>query len=135
MLDEPTALLAIAHQIELLNLLSDLNAQDRTIIAVLHDDASHLVAMNSGAVVAHGNPVEIVSFDFVSAVFDLSAVIVPDPVTGTPMVVPRARRSTFQYVTVITDISRGSTPFKCLTPLSPDCVALPFSGSEEYQFV
>lgn len=100
LLDEPTTFLDIAHQIELLNLLSDLNAQGRTIVAVLHDVnqacryASHLVAMKSGAVVAHGNPDKIVTVDFVSAVFDLSAVVVPDPVTGTPMVVPRTRRST-----------------------------------------
>lgn len=100
LLDEPTTFLDISHQIELLDLLSDLNAQGRTIVAILHDlnhacrYASHLVAMKDGAVVASGLPGDIVTADFVSAVFDLSAVVVPDPLTGTPMVVPRTRRST-----------------------------------------
>lgn len=61
----------------LLDLLSDLNAQGRTIVAVLHDlnqacrYASHLVAMKDGAVVASGLPNDIVTADFVSTVFGL----------------------------------------------------------------
>jgi len=63
---KPTAILDIAHQIDLIDLLSGLNAQGLTIVAVLHDVnqacryASHLVAMKGGASVAHGKPDESV---------------------------------------------------------------------------
>ncbi len=54
LLDEPTTYLDIAHQIELLELLAELNREGRTVVAVLHDlnhacrYASHLVAMRNG---------------------------------------------------------------------------------------
>ena len=99
LLDEPTTFLDIAHQIELLDLLSDLNDEGRTIVAVLHDlnhacrYASHLVAMKDGAIVASGGPVDIVTAELVEAVFNLPAMVMPDPVSGTPMIVPKSRRS------------------------------------------
>lgn len=98
LLDEPTTFLDIAHQIELLDLLSDLNDEGRTIVAVLHDlnhacrYASHLVAMKDGAIVASGLPAEIVTADLVETVFNLPAMVMPDPVSGTPMIVPKGRR-------------------------------------------
>ncbi|MCT4496131.1 ABC transporter ATP-binding protein [Bosea minatitlanensis] len=97
LLDEPTTFLDIAHQIELLDLLAELNAQGRTIVAVLHDlnqacrYASHLVAMKDGAIIAEGPPGRIVSAELVERVFGLSCIVIPDPVAGTPLVVPRAR--------------------------------------------
>ncbi|RJE82323.1 ABC transporter ATP-binding protein [Paracoccus onubensis] len=94
LLDEPTTFLDIAHQVELMELLSELNAQGRTIIAVLHDlnqasrYASHLIAMRSGAIVAKGAPAQILTAELVQEVFGLNAIVIPDPVSGTPMVVP-----------------------------------------------
>ncbi|MBT9369896.1 ABC transporter ATP-binding protein [Rhizobium sp. CSW-27] len=99
LLDEPTTFLDIAHQIELMDLLADLNAEGRTIVAVLHDlnhacrYATHLIAMKDGAVVAEGPPSAIVSEDLVDVVFDLSSIIIPDPVTGTPLIVPKGRHA------------------------------------------
>lgn len=99
LLDEPTTFLDIAHQIDLLDLLSDLNGEGRTIVAVLHDlnhacrYASHLVAMKDGAIVARGAPDEIVTANLVEAVFNLPSIVMPDPVTGTPMIVPKRRGS------------------------------------------
>jgi iron complex transport system ATP-binding protein len=64
------------------------------VIAVLHDInqacryADHLVAMRSGEVVAEGPPADIVTAPLMEKVFDLPSLVVPDPVTGTPMVVP-----------------------------------------------
>jgi iron complex transport system ATP-binding protein len=95
LLDEPTTFLDIAHQIELLELLADLNRQGRTIVAVLHDlnqacrYASHLVAMKGGAIVAAGAPALIFNEHLVDAVFGIDALIMADPVSGTPMLVPR----------------------------------------------
>lgn len=97
LLDEPTTFLDIAHQIELLDLLAELNRQGRTVVAVLHDlnhacrYASHLIAMKDGAIVAEGKAVEIVTEPLVEAVFGLSSVIIADPVSATPLVIPKGR--------------------------------------------
>jgi iron complex transport system ATP-binding protein len=97
LLDEPTTFLDIAHQIELLELLARLNREGRTIVAVLHDlnqacrYASHIIAMKDGAIVDQGAPSEIFTEALVEQVFGLASVIIPDPVTGTPLVVPKAR--------------------------------------------
>lgn len=95
LLDEPTTHLDIAHQLELLDLLSGLNlTQDRTIVMVLHDlnqaarYAHHLVAMSEGTIVAEGTPHEVVTPPIVRAVFGIESQIVTDPVTDTPMVIP-----------------------------------------------
>ncbi|GAA2785129.1 ABC transporter ATP-binding protein [Crossiella cryophila] len=94
LLDEPTSFLDITHQYQLLRLLARLRDEGRTIVAVLHDInqacryADHLVAMKDGRVVAEGPAAEIVDSALVKEVFDLPCIVVPDPVTGTPMVVP-----------------------------------------------
>ena len=99
LLDEPTTFLDIAHQIELMDLLADLNARGRTIVAVLHDlnhacrYATHLIAMKDGAVLAEGRPAAIVSEALVEEVFGLPSIIIPDPVTGTPLIVPKGRQA------------------------------------------
>ncbi|OPC80401.1 ABC transporter [Embleya scabrispora] len=95
LLDEPTTFLDIAHQVEVLDLVRELNVtRERTVVAVLHDlnqacrYADHLIAMRSGAIVAQGAPGEIVTADLVGEVFGLDCVVIPCPVTGAPMVVP-----------------------------------------------
>lgn len=97
LLDEPTTFLDIAHQIELLELLARLNREGRTIVAVLHDlsqacrYASHIIAMKDGAIVAQGAPAEVFTESLVERVFGLASLIIADPVTGTPLVVPKPR--------------------------------------------
>ncbi|WP_079148159.1 ABC transporter ATP-binding protein [Streptomyces agglomeratus] len=97
LLDEPTTYLDISHQVEVLDLVRQLNHdQGRTVVTVLHDlnqaarYADHLVAMKEGRVVAEGHPRDIVTADLVQEVFGLSSVVVPDPVTGSPLVIPGA---------------------------------------------
>jgi len=98
LLDEPTTFLDIAHQIDLLDLFADLHEAGNTLIAVLHDlnhaarYATHLIAMKDGRVVAQGPPAEIVTAELVHRVFGLDCMVIDDPATGTPMIVPRARR-------------------------------------------
>lgn len=97
--DEPTTFLDIAHQIELMDLLAELNGQGRTVVAVLHDlnhacrYASNLIAMKDGAIVAEGKPSAIVTERLVEDVFGLPSVIIPDPVSGTPLIVPKGRQA------------------------------------------
>ncbi|MEU9514535.1 ABC transporter ATP-binding protein [Micromonospora sp. NPDC048169] len=95
LLDEPTTFLDLAHQVEVLDLLHRLRAErGRTVVAVLHDlnqaarYADHLIAMRDGAVVAAGEPREILTADLVRDVFGLDCVVVPCPVSGAPLVVP-----------------------------------------------
>jgi iron complex transport system ATP-binding protein len=98
LLDEPTTFLDVAHQIDVLDLLTDLN-RDRgtTIVMVLHDMnlaaryADHLFALRDGRVVADGAPNEVVTSELIREVFDLDALVVPDPVSGSPIVLPRGR--------------------------------------------
>ncbi|MFB9739644.1 ABC transporter ATP-binding protein [Pseudonocardia sulfidoxydans] len=98
LLDEPTTFLDITHQIELLELFTDLHHAGRTLVAVLHDlnhaarYGTHLIAMRDGAVVAEGTPSDIVTADLVHEVFGLRCLVVPDPVSGTPSVVPLGRQ-------------------------------------------
>ena len=99
LLDEPTTYLDIAHQIEVLDLCARLHEeQGRTLVAVLHDlnhaarYATHLIAMRDGRVVAAGPPGQIVTADLVREVFRLPCRVIDDPETGTPLVVPAARR-------------------------------------------
>lgn len=95
LLDEPTTFLDLAHQVEVLDLLTRLNAlEGRTIVCVLHDlnlacrYAHHLVAMRHGRIVAQGTPDEVITAEMVAEVFDLAAHVMPDPLTGTPLVLP-----------------------------------------------
>lgn len=98
LLDEPTTFLDLAHQVEVLDLLYELNqSEGRTIVMVLHDlnqacrYADHLVAVRQGQVYAQGEPVQVVTEAIVHEVFGLECRIIPDPVAGTPMCVPMGR--------------------------------------------
>ncbi|MFH5208355.1 ABC transporter ATP-binding protein [Antrihabitans sp. NCIMB 15449] len=98
LLDEPTTFLDISNQIELLDLMIDLNRESgTTVVLVLHDlnlafrYADHIVAMKAGAIVAEGPPAEVATAAVIKDVFGLDCEVVPDPVAGTPMIVPRGR--------------------------------------------
>lgn len=98
LLDEPTTFLDIAHQVEVLDLVTEVNEERGvTVVMVLHDlnqacrYAHHVVALRDGAVVASGDPTQVITAELVREVFGLECVVIPDPVVGTPMVVPAGR--------------------------------------------
>ena len=95
LLDEPTTFLDLSHQIDVLDLLRELNrSRGTTVVAVLHDlnlaarYADELVVMHAGAVVAHGAPTDVLTAEVVQRAFGLHALVMPDPLTGTPLIIP-----------------------------------------------
>jgi iron complex transport system ATP-binding protein len=96
LLDEPTTFLDLQHQIEVLDLCAQMHAEGRTLVAVLHDlnqacrYATHLIAMRDGAVVARGEPAEVVDAELVEFVFGVRCRVIEDPETRTPLIVPSA---------------------------------------------
>ena len=98
LLDEPTTFLDASHQVEVLDLLTDLN-RDRgtTIVMVLHDlnlaarYADHILALADGRPHAAGPPDEVLTEDTVRAVFGLDSRVVEDPVSGRPLMLPIGR--------------------------------------------
>ncbi|GMA27256.1 ABC transporter ATP-binding protein [Arenivirga flava] len=98
LLDEPTTFLDVSHQVEVLDLLTDLNrARGTTIVMVLHDlnlaarYADHLIALADGAVHAAGAPAEVLDAGLVEAVFGLRSTVIADPVSGSPLMLPIGR--------------------------------------------
>ncbi|HCG2963140.1 TPA: ABC transporter ATP-binding protein [Corynebacterium striatum] len=99
LLDEPTTYLDIKHQLEVLDLLVELNETHGTTIAmVIHDlnlaarYSDELIAVSNGNVYAQGSPQDVMTQQTVKDVFGVDSVIVEDPVSGLPAVMPIAKR-------------------------------------------
>ena len=98
LLDEPTTFLDVSHQVEVLDLLTDLNrTRGTTVVMVLHDlnlaarYADHLVAMANGTIHAAGSPAQVLTEEVVRAVFGIDSLVVDDPVSGRPLMLPVGR--------------------------------------------
>lgn len=98
LLDEPTTYLDLAHQIDVLDLLRELNrTRGTTVVMVLHDlnlaarYADELIAMKDGRVHAAGAPDDILTAELVEQVFGLASLVTEDPATGRPMITPMGR--------------------------------------------
>ncbi|SDH41151.1 iron complex transport system ATP-binding protein [Alteribacillus persepolensis] len=92
LLDEPTTYLDMAHQLEILELLQELNEkEERTIVMIIHDlnhaarFSDHLIAMKAGEIQHIGAPHEVISKPVLRRVFGIDAYIVQDPRTGKPL--------------------------------------------------
>jgi len=97
LLDEPTTFLDLAHQVEVLDLVTRLNRErGRTVAMVLHDlnlaarYSDVVVVMKAGAIVTQGTPTEVFTTELLRQVFGLDADVLDDPRTGLPVVVPVA---------------------------------------------
>lgn len=98
LLDEPTTFLDVSHQVDVLDLLTDLNHErGTTIVMVLHDlnlaarYSDHLVAVRRGQLHAAGEPAEVLTAEVVQDVFGMRSQVIPDPVSGKPLVTPIGR--------------------------------------------
>lgn len=96
-LDEPTTYLDLAHSVDVLELVTRLNReQGKTVVMVLHDlnlaarYSDNLVLMRDGQLIAMGAPKDVITVYSLREVFCLESVVIADPVTGGPLVVPRS---------------------------------------------
>lgn len=97
-LDEPTTFLDITYQVEILDLLTDLNRKHgTTIVMVLHDInlsaryADYIYAIKYGKLVSEGAPKEVITDSLIKEIFDMNSIVMDDPVSHTPLVVPIGR--------------------------------------------
>ncbi|MGC4789583.1 ABC transporter ATP-binding protein [Micromonospora sp. DT178] len=98
LLDEPTTFLDVSHQVEVLDLLTDLNlTRGTTIVMVLHDlnlaarYADHLIALAAGRLHAAGEPAQVLTQECVRAVFGLESQVIVDPTSQKPLMLPIGR--------------------------------------------
>lgn len=97
LLDEPTSMLDLGHQVDVLELVRTLARAGRSIVMVLHDlgaaarYADTLVAMQAGRIVANGAPRKIVTPALVRQLYGIDADIINASGDGAPVVVPHAR--------------------------------------------
>jgi iron complex transport system ATP-binding protein len=117
LLDEPTTFLDVAHQVEVLDLLTDLNRnRGTTIVMVLHDMnlaaryADHMFALRDGRLVADGTPQQVMTSELIREVFELDALVIPDPVSGAPIILPRGRHHTGGGSLALSDSIQAGVP-------------------------
>ena len=106
LLDEPTTFLDVSHQVEVLDLLTDLNrTRGTTIVMVLHDlnlaarYADQLVAMAGGRLHVSGRPEDVLTEETVRHVFGLESRIITDPLSGRPIMLPIGRHRVIEGAT------------------------------------
>lgn len=93
-LDEPTAHLDIAHQLQILNLLKKLNLKNNlTIVVVLHDlnlaaeFCSRIILLNEGEVFKEGSPTEVLTYQNIERVYKTLVLVNKNPLSSKPYVV------------------------------------------------
>ena len=91
-LDEPTTYLDLAHQLEILNLLEELNRnQGTTIVMVIHElnnaarFADHMIGVKKGKVICQGTAHEVMTKENLRELFNIDAEIVQDPRNNKPV--------------------------------------------------
>ncbi|WP_200829188.1 ABC transporter ATP-binding protein [Arcanobacterium ihumii] len=88
LLDEPTTFLDPANQLSILDLVTDLNREGRTIVMVVHDMvhaakySDHVVVMKNGEILKSGPTEETLNSDLIERAFGISTMMVADPQTG-----------------------------------------------------
>ncbi|HBJ2609567.1 ABC transporter ATP-binding protein [Clostridium botulinum] len=92
LLDEPTTYLDLAHQLEVLKLLYELNRNQKcTIVMVLHDlnlaarFSDYIIAIKKGAIIKYGPPEEVMTPEVLRKTFNINADIVIEPKSNRPV--------------------------------------------------
>ncbi|MFB6111937.1 MAG: heme ABC transporter ATP-binding protein [Halobacteriaceae archaeon] len=97
--DEPTASLDVNHQVRTLELIADLAAEGRAVLAAIHDldlaarYCDRLVLLSEGTVTAAGTPEAVLDSDTLETAFGTRAVVTRDPLTDAPVVTAMPNRT------------------------------------------
>lgn len=92
LLDEPTAHLDIAVQLEIMDLLDELNRAGPTLLAALHDlnlaamYCRDLILLEQGRIAAMGPPAQVLTAEMLQRVYGAAVLVRPHPTTGRPHV-------------------------------------------------
>lgn len=95
MLDEPTTYLDLSVQMEIMAILARRAAAGATVLVVLHElnlaaaFADRIVMMRDGRIMADGTPGAVMTPEGLRAIYGLNADVIPDPLTGRPVCLPR----------------------------------------------
>jgi iron complex transport system ATP-binding protein len=94
-LDEPTAHLDIGHQIQIMNLLSQLNRrQALTLVVVLHDlnlaglYCDRLILLHEGRLHRSGPPADVMTEGVIESVYQTAVTVMETPRRGRPIILP-----------------------------------------------
>ena len=97
LLDEPTSALDLAHQHATLKIARRIADQEQaTVVIVLHDlnlaaqYADRMVVLNNGAIVADGEPEQVMNTEMIADVYGYDAIVAPHPTLGFPVMYSRA---------------------------------------------
>lgn len=92
LLDEPTTYLDLAHQLEILQLLEDLNKkQGTTIVMVIHElnnaarFADYMIGVKAGKIVCEGEPFEVMTKENLKVIYNIDAEIIKCPRNNKPI--------------------------------------------------
>ncbi|MBV7411466.1 heme ABC transporter ATP-binding protein [Dermabacteraceae bacterium TAE3-ERU27] len=94
LLDEPTAALDIHHQERLAAHARELSREGTAVVMIVHDlslaaaYADRVVLMREGRICADGTPREVFTAPLLSEVYDHPILVLTDPHTGSPLIVP-----------------------------------------------
>lgn len=91
-LDEPTTYLDMAHQLEVLELLQELNRNNKTtIIMVIHElnhatkFADNIIGMKKGDIVFQGNPSDVITKENLRLLYEIDATLIKNEEKGYPI--------------------------------------------------
>lgn len=95
LLDEPVSQLDLHHQLEIMDILKRLAIENKvTVVMSIHDlniaaqFCDRLILMDKGKIFKEGMPNEIIKEDIVYSVYGVKAIVMKNPITGTPHLIP-----------------------------------------------
>ncbi|KNY29339.1 ABC transporter ATP-binding protein [Pseudobacteroides cellulosolvens] len=100
LLDEPVSQLDLHHQLEIMDILKRLAVENKvTVVMSIHDlniaaqFCDRLILMDKGKIFKEGIPNDIIKEDIVYSVYGVKAIVMKNPVTGTPHLIPYGNQS------------------------------------------
>ena len=120
--DEPTAHLDLQHQLQIMELISDLSDQGMATMTAIHDFSlaarycHRLIMLNDGKVLAEGAATSVITPENIEAAFGLKAMVYHDPTSDRLIISPFKRkvRSQPHRIHIIAGGGRGARAIQLL---------------------